>query len=180
MHPINNNFIFCQKNIIQWPHCWYTNGISNNIMQFFKQNDYPRQLRQIVIFKERYKSGIRQSDQYVFSICKKKSNVVYSLVNSGLSIWLVYESHRKVIFSQITVYKAVYEYFGISALHEKKAIYRCIATFCFCCEGNTFFKDHQEKRKKGVQIWWWKKLHLGEIYRGEWYAQGIRIGFIMK
>ena len=56
-------------------------------MQCFKQNDYPYQLRQIVIFKERYKSGIRQRDRYVFGICKKnKSNAVYSLLNSGLGI----------------------------------------------------------------------------------------------
>ncbi len=56
-------------------------------MQFFKQNDYPRHLRQINIFQERYKPGIRQSSQYVFGICqKKKPNAVYSSVNSGLGI----------------------------------------------------------------------------------------------
>ncbi len=76
----------------------YKQHISVNDMQFFKQNDYPCHLRQFNIFKEWYKPGIHQSDWYVFGICnKKKPNAVYSLVNSGIGIWLVYESHRKVI-----------------------------------------------------------------------------------
>ncbi len=48
-------------------------------MQFLKQNDYPRQLRQINIFKERYKPGICQSSQYVFGICQKKNQMRYTM-----------------------------------------------------------------------------------------------------
>ncbi len=56
-------------------------------MQFFKQIDYSRHVRQIYIFKERYKPGIRQEEWNVFSIYQeKKKNVVYRLVNSGLCI----------------------------------------------------------------------------------------------
>ena len=63
------------------------NGISNNIMQFFKQNDYQHHLRQINIFEEWYKSGIRQRKRYVFGMCQtKKTNAVYKTVNSGLGI----------------------------------------------------------------------------------------------
>ena len=59
----------------------YKQNISVYDMQFFKQNDYPRQLRQFNMLKERYKSGIRQSYWYVFGICqKKKPNAVYILV----------------------------------------------------------------------------------------------------
>ncbi len=99
------------------------NGISNNIMQFLKQNDYPCHLRQINIFGEQYKAGMCQSSWYVFGICqKKKPNAVYILVYFVFGIWMVYESHRKVIILQITVYKRVYENFGILALYKKKAV----------------------------------------------------------
>ncbi len=63
------------------------NGISNNIMQSLKHNDYPRHLRQINIFKEQYKPGICQSSQYVFGVCqKKKPNAVYNVVNTGFGM----------------------------------------------------------------------------------------------
>ncbi len=56
-------------------------------MQFFKQIDYSRHVRQINIFKERYKPGIRQKERYVFGICQEKNkNAVYRSVNSGLGI----------------------------------------------------------------------------------------------
>ncbi len=62
-------------------------SISNNIMQFFNQNDYPHHLRQINIFEAQYKSGIHQSDWYVFGIFqKKKSIAAYNLVKIGISI----------------------------------------------------------------------------------------------
>ncbi len=62
-------------------------GISNNITLFLKQNDYPRNLRQINIFKERYKPGICQINWYVFGICqKKKPNAVYNAVNTGFGM----------------------------------------------------------------------------------------------
>ncbi len=54
-------------------------------------------------------------------ICQKKKPIaVYNAVNMGFGILLVYESHRKVIFSQTTVYRVVYEKFGIHALYKKK------------------------------------------------------------
>ncbi len=63
------------------------NGISNNIMQFLKQNDFLRHLRQINIFQEWYKPGICQSGWYVFGNCqKKKSNALYKSVNIGFGI----------------------------------------------------------------------------------------------
>ncbi len=96
------------------------NGISINEMKFFKQNDYLCHLRQINVFKERYKPGICQSGWYVFGICQKKNqNAVYKSVNMALSIWLVYESHRKVILLQIMVYKVVYEKTDITVLYKK-------------------------------------------------------------
>ncbi len=56
-------------------------------MQFFNQNDYPHHQRQINIFQARYKTGIRQSDWYVFGICwNKKPNAAYNLVNTGFGI----------------------------------------------------------------------------------------------
>ncbi len=69
-------------------------GISNNIMWFLKQNYYPHHTSHIDIFEEWYKTGIHQSDWYVFGICQKKDNAVYKSVNTGFGIWLVYESHR--------------------------------------------------------------------------------------
>ncbi len=90
-------------------------------MQFSIQNDYSHHLRQINIFEERYKPGICQSSWYVFGICqKKKPNAVYNAVNTGFSMCLVYESHRKVILLQILVYKVVYDKSGIPALYKKK------------------------------------------------------------
>ncbi len=63
------------------------NGISNNIIQFLKQNDYPRHLRQINIFEEWYKPGICQSSWYVLGIRqKKKTNAVYNAVNMGFGM----------------------------------------------------------------------------------------------
>ncbi len=66
-------------------------------------------------------TGVCQSNQYVFGICqKKKPNAVYKALNMGFGIWLVYESHSKVIFLQTTVYRVVYEKFGIHAIYRKK------------------------------------------------------------
>ncbi len=77
-------------------------GVLNNIMQFFNQNDYSHHLRQINIFKEQYMTGVRQSNQYVFSICwKKKPNAVYNAINIGFGIRLVYVSHRKSFFHKL-------------------------------------------------------------------------------
>ncbi len=72
-------------------------------------------------------TGVCQSNRYVFGICwKKKPNAVYKAVNMGFGIWLVYESHSKVIFSQTAVYRVVYEKFGIHALYERKILYKDI------------------------------------------------------
>ncbi len=51
---------------------------------------------------------VSQSNWYVFGICwKKKPNAVHKAVNIGFGIWLVYESCRKVMLSQTTVYRVV-------------------------------------------------------------------------
>ncbi len=89
-------------------------------MQVFNQNDYPHHQRQINIFKAQYKTGTCQSDWYVFGICgEKKPNVVYNSVSTGFCLWLVYESHRKVIFLQTMVYRVVYDKSGIVELYGK-------------------------------------------------------------
>ncbi len=95
--------------------------IYNYIMQFFNQNDYLHHLRQLNIFEQQYMTGVRQSNWYVVGICqKKKPYELYNAVDMGFGIWLRNESHKKVIFSQTTVYRVVYEKFGIHALYEKK------------------------------------------------------------
>ncbi len=74
----------------------------------------------------------------MFRICQeKKKNVVYRSVNSGLGIWLVYKSHRKVILSRITVYKVVYDNSGISALYKNSSI-KSYSNFFFPVMPTTF------------------------------------------
>ncbi len=62
---------------------------------------------------------------------------------------MVYESHRKVILLRITVYEVVYEYFGISALHEKKSRILMYSDLFFCCVHQDLFIDPMMVNKSG-------------------------------